>query len=43
MLEYVAGFLMKSTDVLVLVGAVCSVKGLSAAERHDLDSTKRAP
>ena len=36
MLEFVAGFLMKSTVVLVLVGAVCSLKSLSGAERHDL-------
>lgn len=36
MLEFVAEFLMKSTVVLVLLGAICSVKGLSAAERHSL-------
>ena len=35
MLEFVAEFLVKSTIVLVLVGALCSIKGLSAAERHN--------
>ena len=36
MFEFVAEFLIKSTIVLVLIGALCSVKGLSAAERHNL-------
>ena len=34
MFEFVVEFLFKSSVVLVLIGALCSVKTLSAAERH---------
>ena len=39
MLELVVEFLFKSSVVLVLIGALCSVKTLSAAERHNLATT----
>lgn len=39
MLEFVVEFLIKSSVVLVLIGALCSVRTLSAAERHNLATT----
>lgn len=36
MLEFAVEFLLRSTVVLLLVGAVCSVRHLSAAERHNV-------
>ena len=39
MLEFAVEFLIKSSVVLVLVGVLCSVKTLSAAERHNLATT----
>lgn len=39
MLEFVVEFLIKSSVLLVLIGALCSVKNLSAAERHNIATT----